>query len=511
LEVQEAASAKGSSDLLLRIGINLGDIIIEPDGDIYGDGVNLATRLEQTAAPGGICISDEVHRHIHGRVERSFEDMGEQHVKNIARPVRVYALSGAPQADAVPKRLMLPDKPSIAILPFTNMSGDPEQEYFADGVVEDIITALSRFKWLFVIARNSSFTYKGRAVDVKQVGRELGVRYVLEGSIRKASQRIRITGQLIDAASGSHLWADRFDGALDDIFQLQDDVSASVANAVAPKMEQVETERANRKPLQHLGAYDLLLRARATYQGNSWRPAGGLADIDKAHNLLLQALELDPEFGPAYAAAASSFSVRKANQWVVDQAREVEETDRFARAVGRFAADDPAALCMAGSALAHVVRDIDAGTRYTDRALALAPNLAIANLYGALVCMWRGDAELAIARLTRAMRLSPLDPMLFAMQDIMALAHFQASRYAEAVFWAEASLADQPNDPIASRILAASHALTGEVQQAQRALKKLLHLVPTLRISNLRDILGPYPPEVMARQEHGLRLAGLPE
>jgi tetratricopeptide (TPR) repeat protein len=307
------------------------------------------------------------------------------------------------------------------------------------------------------------------------------------------------------------LWADRFDGALDDIFQLQDDVSASVANAVAPKMEQVETERAKRKPLQHLGAYDLLLRARAIFQGNSWHPAGGLADINKAHHLLLQALELDPEFGPAYAAVASSFSVRKANQWVVDQAHEVEETDRFARAVGRFAADDPAALCMAGSALAHVVRDIDAGTRYTDRALALAPNLAIANLYGALVCMWRGDAELAIARLTRAMRLSPLDPMLFAMQDTMAQAHFSASRYAEAVLWAQASLADRPNDPIATRILAVSYALIGEFQQAQRASKSLLRLVPTLRLSNFRDTMGPYPPEVMARQEQGLRLAGLPE
>jgi TolB-like protein/class 3 adenylate cyclase len=510
---QVAADAPEDRRLHFRIGIHLGDVAIR-GGDLLGDGVNIAARLEGLTKPGGVCVSESVYAFVRKALPLAYTDLGEQVVKGFDEPVRAFAVRPTPAAAAATpqsKPLPLPDRPSIAVLPFTNMSGDPEQEYFADGVVEDIITALSRFKWLFVIARNSSFTYKGRAVDVKQVGRELGVRYVLEGSIRKASQRVRITGQLIDAATGNHLWVDRFDGALDDIFQLQDDVSASVANAVAPKMEQVETERAKRKPLQHLGAYDLLLRARAVYQGNSWRPAGGLADIEKAHHLLLQALELDPEFGPAYAAAASSFSVRKANQWVVDQAREVEATDRFARAVGRFAADDPAALCMAGSALAHVVRDIEAGTRYTDRALALAPNLAIANLYGALVCMWRGDAELAIARLTRAMRLSPLDPMLFAMQDIMALAHFQASRYAEAVFWAEASLADQPNDPIASRILAASHALTGEVQQAQRALKKLLHLVPTLRISNLRDILGPYPPEVMARQEHGLRLAGLPE
>ena len=313
---------------------------------------------------------------------------------------------------------------------------------------------LSRFKWLFVIARNSSFTYKGRAVDVKQVGRELGVRYVLEGSIRRASRQVRISGQLIDAVTGDHLWVDRFDGAVDDIFQLQHDVSGSVANAIAPKMEQVETERAKRKPLQHLGAYDFLLRARAIYQGNSWRPKDGPADVDEAHRLLLQALELDAEFAPAYAAAAQTFSIRKANHWVLDRDREVAEADRFARAVGRFGADDPAALCVAGSALAHVVRDVDAGSSYTDRALTLAPNLAIANLYGALVSMWRGDSELAITRLNRAIRLSPLDPMLFAMHDTMAQAHFAARRYAEAVLCAEASLAEQPNNSIATRILA---------------------------------------------------------
>jgi adenylate cyclase len=276
-------------------------------------------------------------------------------------------------------------------------------------------------------------------------------------------------------------------------------------------MEQVETERAKRKPLQHLGAYDFLLRARAISQGNIWRPKGGPADVDEAHRLLLQALELDAEFAPAYAAAAQTFSVRKSNHWVLDRDREVAEANRLARAVGRFGADDPAALCVAGSALAHVVRDVDAGSSYTDRALTLAPNLAIANLYGALVCMWRGDSELAITRLNRAIRLSPLDPMLFAMHDTMAQAHFQARRYAEAVLCAEASLAEQPDDSIATRILAVSHALTGETEKARSAVEKLMRLVPSLRVSNFQETLGPYPQEVIERQANGLRLAGLPE
>src|SRR4051812_14461839 len=251
LEVLEATGAN-ETGLLLRMGINLGDIIVEPDGDIYGEGVNVAARLEQLAEPGSIWLSEEIHRHVSGKIDRSFQERGEQQVKNIERPVRVYSLGGSPQAKNEPKPLPLPDKPSIAVLPFTNMSGDPEQEYFADGVVEDIITALSRFKWLFVIARNSSFTYKGRAVDVKQVGRELGVRYVLEGSIRKSGNRVRIAAQLVEGSAGGHLWADRFEGALDDIFGLQDQVTGGVVGAISPKLQQAEIDRARGKPTEDL-------------------------------------------------------------------------------------------------------------------------------------------------------------------------------------------------------------------------------------------------------------------
>ena len=268
--VQEALAAQAAQEpsqaLQLRIGINLGDIMIEEDGDVYGDGVNIAARLEQLAEPGGISISGKVYEEVRDKLPYSFEDQGEQQVKNIARPVRVYSLRAAPtgtgrlqQRSALP----LPDRPSLAVLPFTNMSGDPEQEYFADGVVEEIITALSRVRWFFVIARNSSFTYKGRSVDIRQVGRELGVRYVLEGSIRKAGNRVRITGQLIEAASGRHVWADRFDGELADIFDLQDRITESVVGAIEPSLRRAEIERASAKPTDDLDAYDLYLQALA--------------------------------------------------------------------------------------------------------------------------------------------------------------------------------------------------------------------------------------------------------
>jgi adenylate cyclase len=244
-----------------RIGINMGDIVVE-DGDIFGDGVNVAARLEALAEPGGICVSARVQEDVAGRLDLAFEDIGEQNLKNIARPVHVWRIRpGAKPAISAP--LALPDKPSIAVLPFQNLSGDPEQEYLADGLVEEIITALSRIRWLFVIARNSSFTYKGQAVDVKRVGRELGVRYVLEGSVRKAGGRVRITAQLIDAQSSAHLWADRFDGSLEDIFDLQDQIATSVAGVIEPTLREVEMQRAKRKPTASLDAYDLYLRAFA--------------------------------------------------------------------------------------------------------------------------------------------------------------------------------------------------------------------------------------------------------
>ena len=294
-----------------RVGIHQGDIIID-GGDIFGDGVNVAARLEGLAEPGGICVSGRVQEDARGKIDIVFEDAGEQLLKNIERPVRVYRMRPNSAALSHQPALVLPDKPSIAVLPFQNMSGDPEQDYFADGIVEDIITALSRFRNLFVIARNSSFTYKGRAVDVKQVSRELGVRYVLEGSVRKATNRVRITGQLIDATTGAHLWADRFDGTLEDVFDLQDQVTVSVVSAIAPTLEQVEIERAKRKPTASLVAYDYFLRGTASlHQGTK-------EAISEALRLFYQAIELDREFSSAYGMAAWCYVVRKTNGWMQD-------------------------------------------------------------------------------------------------------------------------------------------------------------------------------------------------
>src|SRR5215472_7187525 len=291
---------KKSAACASALDINLGDVVFD-DARIYGDGVNVAARLEGIAEPGGICISRKVYEDIIGKLQLTFVDAGEQQLKNIAQPVRVYRISGEQLAAArvtAKPTLALPDKPSIAVLPFTNLSGDPEQEYFADGMVEDIITGLSRFRWLFVIARNSSFTYKGRAVDVKQVGRDLGVRYLLEGSVRKSANRVRIAGQLIDASSGAHLWADRFDGALEDVFELQDQVTANVVGAIAPRLEQAEIERARRKPTESLDAYDLYLRGLANFY--KWTREANA----EALRLFYKAIELDPDFPAAYAAAA---------------------------------------------------------------------------------------------------------------------------------------------------------------------------------------------------------------
>src|SRR5882757_8766470 len=344
----------------LRIGIHVGDIITD-ENDIYGDGVNIAVRLEGIAEPGGISISDDAHRQIRGKVDITFEDTGSQSLKNIAEPMRVWRVPYGRAMPGVPTRLRvddtaltLPNKPSIAVLPFINMSGDPEQDYFADGMVEDIITALSHFKALFVIARNSSFTYKGRAVDVKQVGRELGVRYVLEGSVRKAANRVRITGQLVDTATGAHLWADRFDGGLSDIFDLQDQVTESVVGAIAPAVEKAEIERAKRKPTDSLDAYALYLRGLAGFYQFANRQAN-----DEALRLFNSAIELDPTFAAAYGRATLCYVWAKTNGWFSDTANEIAEVTRLAQRAVELGKNDAVALANSGFALAYVVRDLE--------------------------------------------------------------------------------------------------------------------------------------------------------
>ena len=403
--------------------------------------------------------------------------------------------------------LTLPDKPSIAILPFTNLSSDPEQDYFADGMVEDIITALSRFKGLFVIARNSSFTYKGRALDVKQIGRELGVRYVLEGSVRKATNRVRITGQLVDTTTGADLWAERFDGGLGDIFDLQDRVTESVVGAIAPAVEKAEIERARRKPTENLDAYALYLRGLAKLYQVASRQAN-----EEALRLFNSAIELDPDFASAYGRAAHCYAIARANGWISVTPNEIAEVTRLAQRAVELGKDDAMALAASGWALTYVVRDLGGGAALIDRALALNSNLAEAWSFGGWVKNWLGEPELAIERFARAMRLSPLDPSLLRMPSGTAHAHFFLGRYDEAASWAAMALQDNPDYQPGLRIAAASNALAGRPEQAQKAVARLRLLNPTLRVSTLKDVLGPFRrAEDLLRYEQGLRQAGLPE
>ena len=497
-----------------RIGIHVGDVIIE-ENDIFGDGVNIAARLEGIAEPGGVSISDDAHRQIRGKIGIEYDDMGPQVLKNIAEPMRVWRarvgpsfspamLTKPPTETAQP--LALPDKPSIAVLPFENMSGDPEQEYFADGVVEDIITALSRFKALFVIARTSSFTYKGRALDVKQVGHELGVRYVLEGSVRKAANRVRITGQLVDSATGAHLWADRFDGGLDDIFYLQDQITESVVGAIAPAIEKAEIERAKRKPTESLDAYALYLRGLTKYYQFANRQAN-----EEALRLFYRAIELDPDFASAYGRAASCYATDKANGWFSGTANEIAEVSRLAHRAVELGEDDGMALTDGGWALVFVACDLELGAALIDSALALNSNLALAWTCGGWAKLWLGEPDAAIERFERAVRLNPIGPTRAGgIRTGSAHAHFFLGRYAEAASWA--AIQDNPDAQPGLRISAASNAMAGQAGPAQKSVARLLQLYPALRVSNLKSVLGPYrrAEDVLLYQE-GLRRAGLPE
>jgi adenylate cyclase len=384
------------------------------------------------------------------------------------------------------------------------MSGDPEQEYFADGIVDDITTALSRFKSLFVIARNSSFTYKGKSVDIKQVGHELGVRYVLEGSVRKVANRVRIVGQLIDALTGAHLWADRFDGGLDDIFDLQDKVTASVVGAIAPKLEQAEIERAKRKPTESLDAYDYYLRGIASV--HLWTKEANA----EALRLFYRASELDPDFATAYGMAAWCYVWRKLNGWMMEPAQDIAETKRLAQRVAALGRDDAVALSYGGCALVYVANDAEGGAALVDRALVLNPNLAAAWIASAWVRTSLGETDTMIEHMAHAMRISPLDPLTFSMQAVTAIGHFFAGRHSDAALWAEKAVREQPS-LITLRVAAASYALAGRSEDAHQAIARALQFDPDMRVSNLKDRLMQFRPEHFAKYADALRKAGLPE
>jgi tetratricopeptide (TPR) repeat protein len=372
-------------------------------------------------------------------------------------------------------------------------------------MVEDIIGALSRIRWLFVIARNSSFTYKGRAVDVRQVGRELGVRYVLEGSVRKAANRVRIAGELIDASSAAHLWADRFDGSLEDIFDLQDRMSSSVVGAIAPKLEQAEIERAKRKRTESLDAYDYFLRGMANV--HHWTRDNNHAAL----RLFYKAIELDPEFSTAHGTAAYCYVLRKLNGWMTDPQQEIADAVRLARRAVELGKDDAVALSRGGHALGFLAGDLESAVSFLDRALWLDPNLATAWFLGGWVRVFQGDPDAALGHFERAMRLSPLDPILCSMQNGIGFVHFLAGRYDDASLWAEKSFREQPNYLPATCVTAASHALAGRLEAARHAMTRVRQIDPLLRVSNLG---GWYPlrrSEDLARLAEGLRKAGLPE
>ena len=462
---------------------------------------------------GRIVSESTLTSHINA-VRKAVGDSGEtQHIiRTVAR--KGFRFVGAveeeqkevPASSAVTAEpLLLPDKPSIAVLPFQNLSGDPEQEYFADGIVEDIIAGLSRMRWLFVIARNSSFTYKGRAVSARQVGRELGVRYVLEGSVRKAAKRVRITGQLIDASTNANLWSDRFEGALADIFDLQDQVTTSVVGALARQLELAEIQRAKRKPTESLDAYDYYLRGMASFHKRT-REA-----FDGALPLFRKAMALDPEFASAHAMAGWCYFWRKINGWMTDREGEIAEGVRLARRAVELGPDDAVALARGGHAIGHLAGDLDSGIALIDRALALDPNSVTAWFLGGFLRAFAGDTDAAIKSFEHAMRLSPLDPELFRMQTGVAFAHLLAGRFDIASSYAEKSFRDLPTFLLAVAIIAASHALAGRMPEAQRAMQHLRRLDPALCISSLQAWVPLRGADNLERFASGLRKAGLPE
>jgi adenylate cyclase len=457
--------------IVFRIGINAGDVIIE-GSDIYGDGVNVAARLEGIAEPGGICISDDVYRQVRGKLDVAFDYMGEQQLKNIAQPVRVYRVRLGGVATKRPA-LALPDKPSIAVLPFTNMSGDPEQEYFADGIVEEIITALSRIRWLFVIARNSSFTYKGQAVDVKQVGRELGVLYVLQGSVRKAGNRLRITGQLIDAISGAHLWADHFDGSLDNVFELQDNVALSVAGVIEPTLLAAEIRRSDQRSTSDLTAYDLYLRARA--DAESWEKVR----VMRALELLEQALNRDPRYGPALALAADCRVSIHANDWTNDLEATRREGINLARRALGVAGDDAYVLANAAFSLGYFGEDIAAALALIDRCLKLNPSFARGWRGSGWLRLWAGQLDLASKHFETFVRLSPRESAAGALVGI-GVGHFFAQRLEEAKAILLLSLQEHPTWAPTLRFLASCYAHMGHLDEARDIVKRLRNMTPVV-------------------------------
>lgn len=500
----------------LRIGISLGEVVIA-DGTITGVGVVLAQRLEQLAESGGVVVQGSISETVPTRMPFDFESLGEQMLKGFDQPVRAFAVrlrpgqelptpeAGVAPQTSKPENFQVPDKPSIAVLPFANMSNDPEQEYFADGIAEDIITALSHIKQWFVIARNSSFVYKGRNVDIREVARELGVRYVLEGSVRKGGNRLRITGQLIDAESGKHLWADRFDGDLADVFELQDKVTESVVGAIEPSLRMAEIERSKRKLPDDMGAYDLYLRALPHL--NAMRP-----DQNKlALNLLHQAIELDPNYAPALAFLAWAYEERLTRDWGAYGDDDAGVAVALARRAIVADRDDALVLAFAGFVLVMIARDYDQGLQAVNRARELNPNIAFVSFVVGASLVVTGEPEEGLVCVEDAIRVSPGDPGAFFFYTTAAMAHLMCSRPTEACDMATKSARMYADWDTTYRVLASALVQLDRMEEARSSIAKLLDLYPTVTVSRLRSLWPIRNPETLNMILDGLRIAGLPE
>ena len=494
--------------ILFRIGIHLGDVVEESDGDLMGDGVNIAARLEGIASPGAICLSEDAYRQVKARLDLLVHDLGPTHLKNIADAVRVFALQvgvAAPAKAEAPAESGLSGKPSIAVLPFTNMSGDPEQEYFVDGMVEDIITALSRFDQLYVIARNSSFTYKGRAVDVRQVARELGVRYVLEGGVRKAGNRLRITGQLIDAATGAHLWAERYDGALEDVFDLQDRITAQVVGAIAPAIQRAEIENARRKPADSLDAYDHYLRALPHAQV-----------IQASENLialghLQKAIAIDPDYAPALGYAAWCLCQRVTRLWSPVSGDDRALAGSYARRTLAAAADDATALALGGFVLCTLGIDYPVGLEACRRAAEKNPGSGFVIALTGSAMVWADDLDNAIRLLDQALEVATADPGYFMILTMGSVAHLFSGRPEVAVRMAERAAALNPNFDSVYWILVTCYVELGQMANARAAMNKFLPLAAHATVSGLAEALPIRRSRHLSMVTDALRQAGMPD
>lgn len=504
-EVQRGMAAQNADTpeeirIEFRIGIHLGDIIFD-DNDIFGDGVNIAARLEGIAEPGGICISDDAQRQIRGKVDIVFEDIGLQTLKNIAEPMRAWRMKLDGLRPAAGHRVALPDKPSIAVLPFQNMSGDAEQEYFADGIVEDIITGLSQFKFLFVIARNSSFTYKGKAVDIKQVGRELGVRYVLEGSVRRAGGKVRITAQLIETAQNKHLWAERLDGDLSDIFALQDALTMKIVSSVVNRLEKAEIDKARGRPTSLPDAYDLYLKGVAFLKYDRRH--------DQAYDAFAKAFALDPNYGAAYAMAAQCLLVQQ-NEVAALSTETRAEAIRLARMGATFGQEDANALARAAHVLANLGGQYDLAKDLVDRAVALNPNLGFAWLIRGWVSIMRGEGHSALESFTTVLRLDPIDPARAGAWAGLACAHNNLGDFESGCEWATRAVEATPAMfSLAYFVINAVPA--GRVQEARAAVQRMLELRPTVKIPDARQLCHTRDKEWSNRMMDWFREAGMPE